>query len=64
MGFVAVILKSFPVMLWLVDTNYTSRNTKEIPEVLMLRSETGKLEGQHPAGGVRLSDPRHPLGPI
>lgn len=64
MGFVAVILKSFPVMLWLLDTNYTSRNNKEIPEVLMLRSEMGNLEGQPPEGGVRLSDSRHPLGPI
>lgn len=51
-------------MLWLLDTNYTSRNNKEIPEVLMLRSEMGNLEGQPPEGGVRLSDSRHPLGPI
>jgi len=51
-------------MLWLVDTNHTLRNTKEIPEMLMLRSEMGRLEGQHPEGGVRLLDPRHPLGPF
>lgn len=45
-------------MLWLVDISYISRHTREISEMLMLKSEMEKLEGQHPEGSVS------PLGPI